>query len=441
MMRVDKTYREDRMRVLKSLFVSAALLLALGASVPAQNLPSARPADVGLSTEQLERITQWLRDDSAKGTIPGAVLMIVRNGKVAYFESTGVLDPETRAPMGKDAIFRIYSMSKPITSVAVMMLAEQGKITLDEPIAKYIPAFKTMKVGLETKGEDGKPKLELADAKKPITIQDLLRHTSGITYGFFGDMMAKKAYLDANVYEGDYDNAEFAERIAKLPLAFQPGSTWDYSNSTDILGRLVEVVSGQSLLQFEKQNILDPLGMTDTSFYVADAAKHARIAEPFKTDRKIGAGVEFGDPRAPKKWESGGGGMVGTVADYARFLMMLRNGGTLDGKRYLGPKTVAYMTSDHTAGVITPGPYYLPGPGYGFGLGFAVRKETGVALTPGTVGDYNWGGAGGTYFWVDPKEDLIVIYAMQSPSQRVHYRQVLRDMVYSAIDKPLVPPM
>ncbi len=423
------------MRALKALALSYVFVLALAAGASAQNLPSAKPADVGLSAERLERITQLLRDDATKGTIPGAVVMIMRNGKVAYFESTGVLDPETKAPMGKDAIFRIYSMSKPITTVAVMMLFEQGKITLDESIAKYIPAFKDMKVGVESKGEDGKPKLELTDAKKTITIQDLLRHTSGITYGFFGDLMVKKAYLDANVYEGDYDNAEFAERIAKLPLAFQPGTTWDYSNSTDILGRLVEVVSGQSLLQFEKENILDPLGMTDTSFYVADAGKHARIAEPFKTDRKIGAGVEFGDPRAPKKWESGGGGMVGTVSDYARFLMMLRNGGTLDGKRYLGPKTVAYMTSDHTAGVVTPGPYYLPGPGYGFGLGFAVRKEAGVALTPGTVGDYNWGGAGGTYFWVDPKEDLIVIYGMQSPSQRVHYRQVLRDMVYSAIEK------
>ena len=424
------------MRVLKSLFVSIAVLFALAAGAATQELPTAKPADVGLSAERLERITQWLRDDSQKGTIPGAVVIIVRNGKVAYFESIGALDPQTKAPMRKDAIFRIYSMSKPITAVAVMMLYEQGKITLDEPIAKYIPAFKNMKVGVEAKGEDGKPKLELTDAKKPITIQDLLRHTSGITYGFFGDLLAKKAYLDANVYEGDYDNAEFAERIAKLPLAFQPGTTWDYSNSTDILGRLLEVVSGKSLFQFEKDNILDPLGMSDTSFYVADPARHARIAEPFQNDRTVGFGVEFNDPRLARKWESGGGGMVSTIADYARFLMMLRNGGTLDGKRYLGPKTLAYMTSDHTAGVIVPGPYYLPGPGYGFGLGFAVRKENGVATSAGSVGDYNWGGAGGTYFWVDPKEDMFVVYGMQSPSQRVHYRQVLRDMVYGAIEKP-----
>lgn len=263
-----------------------------------------------------------------------------------------------------------------------------------------------------------------------------MRHTSGITYGFFGDMMVKKAYVDANIFDGRVSNAEFAERIAKLPLAFQPGTTWDYSHSTDILGRLVEVVSGKPLYQFEKETILDPLGMTDTSFYVTDTARHARIAEPFKTDRVIGAGVSFFDPRVAEPWESGGGGMVGTVADYARFVMMLRNGGTLDGKRYLGPKTLAYMTSDHNGTAVVPGPYYLPGPGYGFGLGFAVRKDAGVATTAGSVGDYNWGGAGGTYFWVDPKEDLFVVYAMQAPSQRLRSRYILRDMVYSAIEKP-----
>jgi CubicO group peptidase (beta-lactamase class C family) len=426
-----------QMRALKTLVLaSAAIASAFITSASAQDLPTAKPADVGLSAERLDRITNWLKDDTAKGAIPGAVLMIVRYGKIVYFESMGVLDAETKAPMGKDAIFRIYSMSKPITTTAVMMLYEQGRITLDEPISKYIPAFGNMKVGVETKDDDGKPSLRLVDAKKPITIQDLLRHTSGITYGFFGDLLVKKAYVDADIFDGDYDNAQFAERIAKLPLAFQPGTTWDYSHSTDILGRLVEVVSGKSLYRFEKENILDPIGMTDTSFYVADPAKHARVAEPFKNDRKIGVGVDFNDPRVVRKSEGGGGGMVGTVTDYARFLMVLRNGGTLEGKRYLGAKTVGYMTSDHTAGVITPGPYYLPGPGYGFGLGFAVRKENGVATTPGSVGDYNWGGAGGTYFWVDPKEDLIVVYGMQSPSQRVHYRQVLRDMVYAAIEKP-----
>ena len=429
------------MRTLRAYgFAWVLIALAFVARASAEELETARPADVGLSAERLHRITGWLNDASARETIPGASLMIIRHGKVAYFETMGVLDPATKEPMRKDAIHRIYSMSKPITTVAVMMLVEQGKITLDEPIAKYIPAFKSMKVGLEEKDESGQPSLQLVDAKKPITVQDLLRHTSGITYGFFGDLMVKKAYVAADILAGDFDNAQFAERIAKLPLAFQPGTTWDYSHSTDILGRLVEIVSGQTLYQFEKEHILDPLGMTDTSFYVADPDKHARVAEPFPNDRTIGPGVTFSDPRQVKKWESGGGGMVGTVTDYARFLMMLRNGGMLDGKRYLAPKTIAYMTSDHLAGVATPGPYYLPGPGYGFGLGFAVRRENGVAATPGSVGDYNWGGAAGTAFWVDPKEDLIVVYAMQAPSQRVAFRQVLRDMVYAAIEKPARAP-
>jgi CubicO group peptidase (beta-lactamase class C family) len=424
------------MRNLKSLFVSFALLLAFAAGIPAQELQTAKPAEVGFSADRLERITQWLRDESAKNVIPGAVVMVVRNGKIAYFESVGLLDPETKAPMRKDAIFRIYSMSKPITTVAVMMLAEQGKILLDEPIAKYIPSFKDVKVGVESKGEDGKPKLDLTAASKPITIQDLLRHTSGLTYGIFGNTLVKKTYLNPHVFDYALDNAEFAERIAKLPLASQPGTTWDYSHSTDILGRLIEVVSGKSLYQFEKENILDPLGMTDTSFYVPDKAKHARIAEPFPNDRVIGIDASFNDPRAVQKWESGGGGMVGTVTDYARFLTMLMNGGTLDGKRYLGPKTIAYMASDHLGSAVTPGPLYLPGPGYGFGLGFAVRKDTGVAGTPGSVGDYNWGGAGGTYFWVDPKENMFVIFAMQSPRNRAPFRLVLRNLVYGAIDKP-----
>jgi len=433
---LTKTYREDRMRALKALLVSFALPLALAVSAAAQGLPTAKPADVGLSAERLDRITQFIKADVDKGAIPGAVLMIVRNGKVAYFESVGMIDPDTKAPMTKDAIFRIYSMTKPITSVAVMMLAEQGKLSIDEPISKYIPAFKDMKVGVETKGEDGKPKLDLVPAQRQITIQDLLRHTSGITYGFFGTMLVKKAYVDADVFGGDPTNEQFADKIAKLPLAFQPGTTWDYSHSTDILGRLVEVVSGKSLYAYTKETLLDPLGMTDTSFYVTDKAKHARIAEPFKNDRAIGAGISFNDPRVVEKWESGGGGMVGTVADYARFATMLMNGGTLDGKRYIGPKTLAFMTSDHMASTIVPGPYYLPGSGYTFGLGFGVRRDAGMVPTAGSVGEYNWGGAGGTYFWADPKENMFVVFGMQSPKMRVPYRQVLRNMIYAAIESP-----
>ena len=420
--------------LVRSLIVVAALIAAPVAF--AADLPQAKPDEVGLSSARLARITQRLKDDTAKGTIPGVVVLVARHGKVAYYESIGSLDPETKAPMGKDAIFRIYSMTKPIVTLAAMMLVEEGRLALEHPVALYLPQFKDVKVGVEKKdAAGGAPTLELAAPARPMTVQDLMRHTAGLTYGFFGTGLVKKAYVDAGLLSGDFTNAEFTDRIAKLPLVYQPGTVWDYSHATDVLGRLVEVVSGKSLYQFAKERILDPLGMKDTAFYVTDKAKHARVAEPFKIDRVIGAGAEFGDPRVAGKWESGGGGMVGTAMDYARFLQMLLNGGRLDGKRYVSPHTVAYMTADHTMNPIVPGPYYLPGPGYGFGLGFAVRRETGVAPIPGSAGEYYWGGAGGTYFWVDPKRDMFVVFMMQSPKRRVAYRALLRNMVYAAITK------
>jgi CubicO group peptidase (beta-lactamase class C family) len=425
--------QEDTLRTLFAWLAGLAALLGVHAAV-AQDLPRAKPEEVGFSSERLDRITALLRADAAEGTVPGFVLLIARHGKIAYFESAGVLDPDTKVPMSKDAIFRIYSMSKPITQVTAMMFYEQGKITLDEPIAKYLPRFKDMKVGIEKRDSaGGPPTLDLVQAQRPILIHDLMRHTSGLTYGFFGTGLVKKAYVEAGLFKGDFDNAEFANRIAELPLAFQPGTTWDYSHSTDILGRLIEIVAGKSLYRTEKEMLLDPLGMNDTSFYVTDAGKQSRIAEPFKADRVLGVDAEMNDPRTAVKWEPGGQGMVGSTIDYARFLQMLLNGGTLDGKRYLGPKTVAYMAADHLGNVIVPGPYYLPGPGYGFGLGFAVRKEQGVSPIAGSPGDYYWGGVGGTYFWVDPKEDMFVVFMMQSPKQRVHYRPVIRDMIYAAL--------
>ena len=417
----------------------ATILLALlsfivltVAQTHAQALPTAKPEQVGLSSERLARLDARLKADVAKGVIPGAIVLVARHGKIAWLDVVGMIDPQTKAPMTKDAIFRIYSMSKPITSVAAMMLFEEGRIRLDEAVADYIPAFKDVKVGVEKPGPDGKPILELVPVRRAMTIQDLLRHTSGLTYGFFGPGLVKKEYVDANLF-GDVTNEEFVARLAKLPLIYQPGTTWDYSHSTDVLGRVIEVVSGTSLLRFEKERILDPLGMTDTTFYVTDKAKQARIAEPFVNDRSIGAGADFGDPRVEGKWESGGGGMMSTVMDYARFCQMVMNGGTLNGKRIIGPKTVAYMGADHLAGVITPGPLYLPGAGFSFGLGFAVRKEDGVSPFAGSKGELNWGGAGGTYFWLDPKEDMFVVYMMQSPSKRGPYRGLLKDMIYSAL--------
>ncbi|HWZ32352.1 MAG TPA: serine hydrolase [Bryobacteraceae bacterium] len=419
---------------MKRFAVLLSTFLLLFVALQAQNLPRAKPAEVGLSAERIEKIKQMLADDSAKGTIPGAVFLIARHGKIAAFDAVGVQDPGTKAPMTTESIFRIYSMSKAITTVTAMTLFEEGKFTLSDPVARYIPQFAQMKVGVEKPDPaGGKPTLELTPARRPITIQDLMRHTSGITYGFFGNSMVKHAYVEAGVMKGDYTNAEFAERIAKLPLHYQPGTTWDYSHSTDILGRVVEVASGMSLYQYEKQRILDPLGMKDTNFYVTDAAKQSRIAEPFPNDRTIGIDAVFGDPRVAGKWESGGGGMMSTAMDYARFLQMMLSGGVLDGKRILSPKTVAFMTSDHVTDGVVPGPLYLPSAGYGFGLGFAVRRTTGGAADNGSAGDYTWNGVGGTHFWVDPKEDMFVVFMIQSPRQRPHYMSVIRNMVYAAV--------
>ena len=401
----------------------------------AEGLPHAQPEEVGLSSERLGRVTEMLRANIAANEIPGAVLLIARQGKIAYFESFGLLDPQAKTPMRKDAIFRIYSMSKPITTVAAMTLFEDARLALNEPVGKYLPALAKMQVATDNKPDpEADPhKIATIPADRPISIQDLMRHTSGLTYGFFGDTPVKKLYAEAKLGNEGETNAQFVDRIAKLPLSYHPGTTWDYSHSTDVLGRLVEVISGKSLYEFERKSILDPLRMGDTSFYVTDQTKQSRIAEPFENDRKIGNGATVGDPRVGGAWESGGGGMVSTAIDYARFLQMLLNGGTLDGQRILGPKTIEYMTSDHLGSAVVPGPYYLPGPGYGFGLGFAVRRDAGVSPVNGSPGDYNWGGAGGTAFGVDPKEQMFVVFMMQSPSQRMRYRPLLRDMIYAAI--------
>ncbi len=419
----------------KTWLAGIALVLAAH-GLWAQGLPATRPEDVGLSSTRLARIGDWLRAEVEAKRIPGAVVMVARNGKMAYYEAIGQQDPARPEPMTRDAIFRIYSMTKPMVSVATMMMVEEGKLVLEAPVSRYIPSFANVKVGVEkTDPATGAKSLELVAARRAMTVQDLLRHTSGLTYGFFGDSLVKKAYLDAGIGGGDLTTAEFADKLASMPLHYQPGSTWDYSYSTDVLGRVLEVVSGQSLYTVLRTRLLDPLGMKDTSFYVTDAARQARLAEPLADDRTIGAGATFGNPRVAMKFESGGGGMVSTAADYSRFLQMLLNGGALDGKRYLSPKTIEFMTSDHVGSAVATTPLYLPGPGYGFGLGFAVRKVNGEAAFISPAGDYYWGGAGGTYFWVDPRTNLFVVFMMQSPKQRVGYRSLLRNMVYAAVEK------
>jgi len=417
-----------------------AILLALSliSVTAAQELPRAKPAEVGLSAERLERIMTLVKEESAKGVVPGAVLLVARHGKVAWYEAAGELDPATKAPMTRDAIFRIYSMSKPITTVSAMMLFEQGKISLQDSLAKYIPAFspRNLKVGVEKTDASGAKVLDLEPLRRPITIQDLMRHTSGLTYGIFGNSMVKQAYNKSKVLDGDYTNEEFAERISKLPLQYQPGTVWEYSHATDILGRVVEVLSGMPLYDFEKKNLLNVLGMNDTGFYVTDKAKQSRISEPFPNDRTIGIGAQIADPRVEGKWQSGGGGMVSTAMDYAKFLQMMLNRGVLNGHRILSPKTVEFMTSDHLGATIAhDGPTFFAGPGYSFGLGFAVRVTEGLAPDNGSVGDYTWNGVAGTNFWVDPKEDMFVVFMITSPRARTHYMTVIRNMVYAAIEK------
>ena len=414
-------------RFFAALFISAFLQLHAG------DLPKAKPEEVGLSSERLAMITEVLQADVASKKIPGAVLLIARHGKLAYLESVGKVDPATDKPMTVDGIFRVYSMSKPITTVAAMMLVEDGKLNLENPVAMYLPEFAKMMVGVEKPDAGGTPMLELVPARRPISVYDLMRHTSGITYGFFGTGLVKKAYDEARLLQDDQSSAEFSQRVAKLPLSYQPGTTWDYGHSTDILGRVVEVISGKSLFQFEKERLLDPLGMSDTSFVVTDPLKHARVAEPFADNRSIGRNAEFSNPRIAQKFESGGGGMVSTASDYSRFLQMLLNGGSLDGKRFLAPRTVQLMTSEHAGASSGIAPGMLAGTGYGFGLGFAVRRSTGEAPVPADPGEYNWSGAGGTTMWVNPKADLLVVFMVQTTKQNLRYRSLLRNMIYAAV--------
>jgi len=388
-------------------------------------LPNAEPENVGLSPEALRRLGAALQSRVDRGNIPGAVALIARHGKVAYHQAFGVRDPEDGAPMQTDAIFRIYSMTKPIVSVAVMMLWEEGRLLLSDPISQYIPEFASPKVAVPNDGP-----MQTEPAARPITVQDLLRHTSGLTYEFRGAGPVHKAYTEAKVARLKQTNAEQAATLASLPLLHQPGTRWEYSRSTDVLGRLVEVVSGQTLGTFLRERILQPLGMADAGFSVPEP-QQGRIAEAFRRDPDTHAEVNLLDVRRPAVFESGGGGLVATAMDYARFMQMLLGGGRLDTVRLLGRKTVELMTSDHLGG-IPSAPDLVP-PGHGFGLGFAVRKEAGMAPFPGSVGSFFWGGAAGTTFWVDPVERLTAVLMIQAPVQREHYRVLFRDLVYAAL--------
>lgn len=396
----------------------------------------------GAVSRRLTRINDVFDADVGKGVIPGAVALIARRGKLAYLEAFGYRDREKKLPMAADSIFRIASMTKPMVSAAVMMLAEEGRIRLVNPVSTYLPELRGLQVGVEAVGPDGKPQLRLEPARREMSVQDLLRHTSGLTYGQFGDSLVKQAYRAANVFDPNQTTAEFISKLAQLPLQNQPGEVWDYSMSTDVLGRLVEVISGIDLDAFIHARITGPLGMHDTGFMVAQEQAD-RIAEP-QIDPATGKRPPMPrDLTLRPNFLSGGGGMVSTAPDYLRFAQMLLNGGELDGARILARKTVALMTSDHLPPHVgfsasTRAQFEESSPtsefGQGFGLGFCVRKEPGRSPVPGSVGDFYWSGVHGTYFWVDPEEQLIGVLMLCAPELRRHYRALMRQLVYQALE-------
>jgi CubicO group peptidase (beta-lactamase class C family) len=412
----------------------AAVAAALSAVVP---LPAAAvqlgpsPGAV-LSVEKLSAIDDFINGEVAAARIPGAIVLIQRHGKPVYFKCFGKSDVEKDTPMTADAIFPIHSVTKTVTSVAAMMLIDRGKVSLDDPVSKYIPSFAGMKVGVEKKDELGRPVLDLVPLRRPVNIEDLLLQTSGLTYGFYGEGLVKAAY--DGIYLGNFDNAGFVERLSKLPLAEQPRTLWDYGHSTDVVGRVIEVVSGQSLYQFEKTNLLDPLGMTTTKFFLTDPTERARYAQPVDKDRHVER-----NSLDVTRWESGGGGMVSTISDFARYGQMLLNGGTLDGKTFLSPVTFKAMTTDHIGpeSGVARNYFYYPGDGFGFGYGFGVRTDPGNAVPPppGSLGEIKWDGATGCYIVVDRAEDMFFVVMQDSPSGRMHVITTVKKMIYDAFEK------
>ena len=424
------------------LLVSVALVSGaiLTFTALAAELPRSRPEAVGLSSERLARVTAVLGAGVENGEIPGYVALVARRGKIVYFEASGDQDPASGRAMARDAIFRIYSMTKPITSVAAMILVEEGKLNLGDPVGNYLPELAELQVATNPHEAGDVGAIRTAAAASPITVLDLLRHTSGMTYAFFipfpGNTPVEQMYLDGGVNDLEITNAELVQRVSKVPLKYEPGTTWWYSRATDVLGRLVEVVSGMTLEQFFQQRILQPLDMKDTSFTV-NPCSASRFAQPFDSDRE-GLILQYTNPLKPVKFEAGGQGLTSTVRDYARFLQMMLNGGELDGTRILGRKTVELMTMDHVGDVVDHGQFFLPGQSHGFGLGFAVRTQGPRApalLNPmiGSVGEYYWAGYAGTYFWVDPKEELIGVYMMQSVQKLVPYANAYKRLVLQSI--------
>lgn len=414
------------------------LVLVVATALPARAEGTYEiPAGAHFNPDKLAKVGEFFKNEVATGKIPGAIVLIQQHGKPVYHEFFGVQDVVSKSPMTDKTIFRLFSMTKALTAVVSMQLLEEGKLKLDDPVSKYIPSFANVKVGVEKKAEDGTVTLDLVPPNRPPTVLDVMRHTSGVTYGFYGDTMVRKAYRAANIYAGDFDLAEFADRIAKLPLEYQPGTLWDYGHSTDILARVMEVAAGKSLFEIEKEKLFDPLGMTDTAFLVTDPEKQKLLAQPMPNDSDFRVGRE-NDPTKVKKWQSASGGMVSTMADYARFVQMLLNGGSYEGKTYLKPETFKLMATD----TIGPGAgvgrdyLYFPGDGFGFGLGLAVRTDPGNAKPPppGDLGELKWDGASGCYFVVDRKQDMFFVLLEQTPSERQRIQRTLKQLIYESME-------
>jgi len=391
------------------------------------SLPHAKPEAIGLSPSRLQKLSDAFKREVDKGTLPGATVMVARKGQIGWFDAIGRQSPAEARPMAHDSIFRIFSMTKPIVSVGIMMLVEEGHLLLAEPVAKFIPEFAKQKVGVENSG-----KLELVDVQRPMTVQDLLRHTSGITYDHTGNSLVQQLYQQSRLRSRKITNAEHAAMVAELPLICQPGAEWNYSRSTDILGRIIEVVSGKTLGAFLTERILAPLQMAETAFFTGEE-NATRLAEAFPTDPWSGEKVQLFNMLEKPAMESGGGGLVSTTMDYARFCQMLLNGGTLDGNRILGRKTLELMAADHLSPQVKIKGDLVPA-GHGFGLGFAVRREAGIAPFLGSKGQFFWSGMAGTFFWIDPQEDLFAVFMMQGPGQRQHTRTLVRNLVYAAVE-------
>ena len=411
----------------------------------AQPLPKASAESVGMSTERLGRLTAVLQQEVTDKRLPGAVVMVARKGKLVYAQAFGGLNSVGGGAMKEDSIFRIYSMTKPIVSTALMMLVEEGRVQLTDPVSKFLPSFKGAMVSVSSLDPvSGAVNNRLVPANREPTIYDILRHTSGIAYGeLTRNTLVREAYVKAGVYRPtlDFDarelpGAQMVEALGKAPLAQQPGTTWEYSLSVDVQGRVIEAVTGKRLGDFLQERMFGPLKMADSGFMVP-APKLARLAEPFAKDPATGVDNKLIDVSKLPGNDSGGAGGVSTAGDYMRFCQAMLGGGQLDGARILSRTTVRMMTSDHLAGINTtsnPGALLLGSPGYSFGLGFLVRGADGNAAVQGSAGEFMWAGYGGTFFWAEPKEQVCAVYMTQAPSPlRAGYRRLMKDLVSQSI--------